>query len=105
MICGNCKTHALSVKSVRACYESKLGVGGCGWLVSLGFDDCGGEIIRECGAHLTMSDRGWSCEGGHEHVYAEVRWSEGWDYCADEGEAILLRRAGVDAVAMNGGPI
>jgi hypothetical protein len=92
----------------------------CGWLY-LGFpevDEVGdgteeyqnyladmraeGPVEMECGAASWANARGWTCENGHEHVTAEVRVREGWDYAADEGEAYLLRKYGVDAVAMDG---
>jgi hypothetical protein len=47
----------------------------------------------------------WACEAGHEHVCAEVRNAEGWDYAHDEVEAALVRRDGTDAVAMDDGSI
>lgn len=63
-----------------------------------------GPVVRDCGAEVTFTERGWSCKAGHAHVYAEVRHNEGWDYAHDEIEAGLLARAGVDSVGMDGVP-
>lgn len=52
-------------------------------------------VTSERGAlswHLA-GERGYTCEAGHDHVYAEVRDREGWEYAEDEDEARQLARA------------
>jgi hypothetical protein len=61
--------------------------------------------IVECGALAWPTDRGWECDAGHDHVDAQTRQQEGWDYAHDGQEAAQLRKQGVGAVAMNGGSI
>lgn len=108
--CGNRGVHGKTVvvyhadaAAVKACF---LGDGVCGWVMNMGVDPEDGEpMLMECGHALHVSERGWRCDNGHEHVTAQVRQMEGWDYAADEEEATLLRKYGVDAVAMNGGSI
>lgn len=53
------------------------------------------RIVEECGATATEDARGWSCEAGHSHVFAEVRHAEGWEYAEDAEEARRLTMAGV----------
>jgi len=76
----------------------------CHWLVRAGYTE-DGEVIRDCAADVTFTDTGWSCQAGHEHVTAEVRHAQGWDYAADAEEAALLRKHGTDAVHISGGSI
>lgn len=100
---GKVETYHADVAAVKACF---LGDGVCTWVVSVGHHpEDGDELLLECGYALHVTDRGWTCDGGHEHVTAEVRQAEGWDYASDEEEATQLRKHGVDAVAMNGGSI
>lgn len=79
---------------------------GCSWLVEYPaswviFDEETGEGdwmeggVEECGAKVTVTDRGYTCAAGHGYVYAEVRHAEGWDYAEDEGDAraLVLSRA------------
>ena len=89
---------------------------GCTWLVPypaywVTFDEETGEGdwmdagVEDCGAPVTETDRGWTCARGHGHVYAEVRYAEGWDYAEDAGEAELLARAGTEPRDLvTGGP-
>lgn len=105
--CGNRAAHNgevgfhKSVNQVKACYGL---VALCGWQSQGAWIEDFYEII-ECDGIITENERGWSCSYGHEHVTAEVRYAEGWDYASDEQEAAQLRKYGVDAVAMNGGSI
>jgi hypothetical protein len=107
--CGNRQAHLdtfvyhADAAAVKACF---LGDGTCTWLSELpGYNEDGEKDIVECGAALHVTDRGWHCNNGHDHVTAEIRQAEAWDYASDEGEARELRRYGVDAVAMSGGSI
>ena len=77
----------------------------CHWLVRHGLNEDGEEVIRDCAADVTITDTGWSCDAGHEHVDMETRHAEGWDYANDPEEAALLRKYGTDAVDMRGGSI
>jgi hypothetical protein len=77
----------------------------CGWLMYAGRDEDGELVVVECGAVATENSRGWTCTNGHEHVTAEARYREGWDYASDAGEAAQLRKYGTDVVAMDGGAI
>lgn len=112
--CGNRARHAdgaavthASVDAVRACYLAGE-TWACDWLVPLVNPEDGEvSVAVECGGlswHLP-DGRGYTCEYGHDHVYAEVRQKEGWDYVVDPEEAGLLAGRGVVPVAMNGGPI
>jgi hypothetical protein len=90
---------------VRACFEAKAtGAWPCTWLIQIGLTEDGEQIIVECGAPaLPTDDRGSdACAAGHFHVPAEVRMEEGWDFAADEGEAMALAKAGVRPVQMDG---
>jgi hypothetical protein len=102
--CGHCKgTHA-TVDVVRVC-STGAEFWPCSWLIVVGRDEDGEEIIRECGAESWDDDRGWQCAAGHSHVRDEVRVREGWDYASDAEEAFHLRRNGIDAVGPDGGSI
>jgi len=76
----------------------------CGWLVERTVswydeetgDGEGYDVVEECGAAAVYTDRGFTCDAGHSHVTAEVRWNEGWDYAEDDGEALRLSRAGTE---------
>jgi hypothetical protein len=110
--CGNCKATTDTAASVRACYKGD--VAPCGWLVAVpgrwvDYDEWGPEYIEdgeaECGAHTTITDRGWSCEAGHSYVSMQARHDEGWDYAEDDGEANNLFRAGTEPRDfLTGGP-
>lgn len=102
-VCGQCERRHHSAEVGRRCHAGKTYP--CGWQIQVGLDEDGGAVIDECGAAAWDTERGWKCDAGHEHVTAEARWREGWDYAADPGEAMLLARAGVQPVAMDGGPI
>ncbi|GAA2679024.1 MULTISPECIES: hypothetical protein [Actinosynnema] len=112
-VCGNRSRHTdgkpvvhASVDAVRACCLADE-VWACRWLVARFNHEDGEEYVVECGGlswHLP-DDRGHTCEHGHDHIYADVREREGWDYAADPDEAGLLAGRGVHPVAMNGGAI
>lgn len=98
-----------TVAEVAECYaaaqDERKGatVWPCGWLMEARHDD-GSPYDVPCEAPTRFTDdRGsYECSLGHTHVPAELRMEQGWDYAADEGEAILLRKYGVQAVAMDG---
>ena len=82
---------------------------GCGWMVEhrgqwVEYEVEPGEWygewtepgVRECGAKVTETDRGWTCDAGHGHVFMEVRHAEGWDYAEDDGDAMNLTKAGTE---------
>lgn len=108
MICGKCKAPAESAATVQACYAGERVP--CGWLVEYPgtyvevemdgehFSDWIEGGVKECGAHVTFTDRGWSCEAGHEHVSMEARHAEGWEYAECYDEAQALAAAGVEPV-------
>lgn len=101
-----------TVAEVRGCFaaaaDAARGVQAwpCTWLLEGRYDD-GSTFTFECGAPTReVNSLGCTaCDNGHEHVPAQVRAAQGWDYAADEGEAALLREHGAQAVAMNGGSI
>lgn len=66
----------------------------CDWLIEYRDED--GVSTRECGAPCRETDTGWACQRGHEHVTAQVRAEQGWDYAADPSEATLLARYGTE---------
>lgn len=98
-----------TVAEVKACFEAarteKLGteVWPCSWLLEGRYDDSS-AYTYECGLPTVYTDRrgSYRCIGGHDHVPAEVRYEQGWDYAADAGEAALLAKAGTRPVAMDG---
>lgn len=100
--CGNREAHAETtyhgtIEEVRACFRGETWA--CTWLLGRTEYTEDGPMLRtwECGAaswHLA-GDRGYTCEAGHEHVYAEVRADEGWEYAEDEDEARRLASVGV----------
>lgn len=95
----------------RAFYDTKAGVTvwPCDWLIEAGLWDDGTPRLQPspCSAPARyIDDEGsYTCVNGHEHITMARRRREGWDYAADEDEAYLLRRYGVDAVSMRGGSI
>jgi len=114
--CGNRAAHAettyhATVESVRACHRDETWA--CTWLeyerdaFGLVYDEDGRPVIRECRALAwTLPDgRGYTCERGHEHIDAEVRDREGWDYVDGPEEARRLAKVGVASVGMDGKPI
>jgi hypothetical protein len=72
----------------------------CGWLVEIRTED--GIAAIACGALARVTSRGFECEAGHEHVHAEIRHREGWEYAEDLDEAHQLFRAGVEPRTMAG---
>jgi hypothetical protein len=107
--CGNCKGTHHSVEAVRRCYAGTAHP--CGWQYEVrdrwGYvtDEDGRRIVRECTALSWDNGRAYACEDGHEHVHAEVRASEGWEYAEDADEARRLAKVGVMSVGMDGGSI
>jgi hypothetical protein len=55
-------------------------VGTCTWTVVAGADEDGYPYHTDCGAETVIYDRGFVCTAGHEHVNAQTRHEEGWDY-------------------------
>jgi hypothetical protein len=102
------------VAQVRSCYQAAQDVARgtevwpCTWLLEGRYDD-GSRFTFECGSPSRLTpehgEGSYACESGHDHVPAEVRLEQGWDYAEDAEEAMRLRRNGVQAVAMNGGSI
>lgn len=103
-----------TVAEVRSCCEAArdaaagIEVWPCTWLLEGRYDD-GSKFAYECGAPSRLTpERGegsYACEAGHDHVPAQVRWEQCWDYAEDADEAARLSRNGTRPVAMNGGPI
>lgn len=106
--CGNCNTAHTSAAAVKACHTGNLLT--CHWMVEryIGWvdEETGygeGEMhIVDCGAEAIATERGWTCDDGHEHVTMQARHDEGWDYaeCADEAQAMVM--AGVQPFTMDG---
>lgn len=107
--CGNCHETHFSIDGVRHCYAGDAGV--CGWQTYLrdrwGFvtNEDGERIVEECPALIWDNGRAQVCELGHEHVHAEARYREGWDYADGPEEAQRLAKVGVGSVGMDGHPI
>jgi hypothetical protein len=99
--CGNCQGTHHSVEAVRRCHAGTAWA--CTWLLERWGED--GMYVVECGALSWEDERGYGCEAGHTHVYAEVRHAEGWDYASDAEEADIMRKNGLDAVGPDGGSI
>lgn len=72
----------------------------CAWLVEHYTED--GVSARDCGAPAWETPTGWRCRDGHEHVRAEVRYAQGWEYAEDAEEARHMARNGVRPVRMDG---
>ena len=89
--CGNCHETHRSVEGVRVCHAGKGWC--CTWLLERHGED--GLYVVECGALSWEDERGYGCAAGHDHVYAEVRDAEGWDYASDAQEAEMMRRNGL----------
>lgn len=106
--CGRCKARHSSVTAVRACYQGDLFA--CHWLVEAvegWVDEETGQaeswvVTRDCGAEAVATERGWTCAAGHEHVNAQARHNEGWDYAEEYGEATAMVFAGVEPRTMSG---
>jgi len=106
--CAKCHQRHTSVAAVRACHEGTLTT--CHWAVQrwVGWvDEETGESdgdmqVVDCGAEAVVTDRGWTCAAGHEHVTMEARHAEGWDYAEEYGEARDLALAGVEPRTMSG---
>jgi hypothetical protein len=74
----------------------------CSWYVLDYNED--GPYERPCNAAARETEHGFKCEAGHEHVNAQTRYDEGWDYAEDAEEARYLARNGVMPVQMDGKP-
>lgn len=102
--CGNCQEPHRSVEAIKACHGGAT-ILACGWLVatfrSFGEDEVWPDTV-ECGAEAILTERGYSCAAGHEHVTMEARHAEGWDYAEDYDEAKALAFAGVEPLTMSG---
>lgn len=108
--CGNRAGHASkvaeyhrTVEGVRRCFAGTAAP--CDWHVMVPTED--GPQAMACyqisGAVAWETDRGWECESGHEHVRAEVRDAEGWDYAEDDGDVKALAYGFKMPVGMDGG--
>lgn len=106
--CGKCGGKHDSVAATRACHTGDLFA--CHWMVEkwVGWTDEetgqseGDMQVVDCGAEAIATERGWTCAAGHEHVTAEARHAEGWEYAEDWGEAKNLAAAGVEPLTMSG---
>jgi hypothetical protein len=72
--------------------------------LACGYCEESASAVIECKAVSYTTADGWACEAGHEHVTAEARYEQGWDYAADLGEARGLAKAGTMPVDMEGRP-
>jgi len=119
--CGHCRfTHA-SLAEVRQCAAEhhsgkRCAPWKCSWLVERPFcrqPECGmcedgGHPPTECGAwsrqlfNAAGREIGYECTVGHDHIDAQARMEEGWDYAADPGEAALLAKYGTEPRHMDG---
>lgn len=107
---GTTGAHA-TVDNVRRCYLDQSAEI-CNWLIEIPahwveeIEDFVDARQVECGmlAWELPEGRGWTCEAGHEHIHAEVRDREGWDYAEDLDEAKRLAAVGVASVQMDGRP-
>ena len=110
--CGSCKDRHPSAYLVLCCYVAAGKVDGawpCSWLVEAALatgdpDEPFYPAIVECGApaRYRADGTGYDCEAGHEHTDAQARQAQGWDYAGDDGEALLLARAGVEPREVDG---
>jgi len=100
-----------TVDLVKACYQAArdqqggIEVWPCSWLLEGRYDD--GSIFHyACGLPTryddTRQDGSYHCDGGHDHVPAEVRYAEGWDYTDDPDEALGMMKHGVLPVRPDG---
>lgn len=107
--CGYCKKTHSAVALVKACYAGDTGP--CGWQYNVPTvwspeaEDFIDAHTAECDALSWWDERGTYCEAGHEHINAETRHDEGWDYVDDAEEARRLRKLGIQAVSMRGDSI
>jgi hypothetical protein len=98
-----------TVWAARKVHEGATLEGSCMWSVSYypepTTDPETGEVyyyddpfplVRDCGAEVVSTRRGWECAAGHSHVWAEVREAEGWEYAEDDDEAARMIKAGVE---------
>lgn len=110
--CGHCQGHHHSTAQVRVCGtgtyhdpdtgQTHTDCHPCDWLMDTGrYDEDGQKVIRECAHPSWVDERGWRCAAGHEHVTAEIRYAERWDY-ADPDEAPAMARKGIRPVHMDG---
>ena len=69
------------------------------WLFSIRTSQASANLR---GAEAIATARGWTCAAGHEHVTAEARHAEGWEYAECYDEAKALAAAGVEPLTMSG---
>lgn len=106
--CGHCSRRHSSAATVQACAQGNLF--SCHWIVERyegWVDEETGQteswlVNVECGAEAIGTERGWACAAGHEHVNAQTRMNERWDYAEDADEAMGMVRVGVQPFTMNG---
>jgi hypothetical protein len=106
--CKGLKHAHRTADEVRLCYQAAIDeragmeVWPCSWLLEGRYDD-GSAFTYECMLPTRYTDgRGsYQCDGGHDHVPAQVRYEQGWDYCTED-EAEGLMRAGTVPVGMDG---
>lgn len=78
-------------------FDAGLTVFPCGWLYEVPthtlypadaewYPDSPSDVYTTlaCSALAIGDERSWVCEHGHEHVHAEARFNEGWDYYDDD---------------------
>lgn len=107
---GTTGTHR-TVAAVKACFLDATTFA-CDWQYEARDrygvirDEDGEIVIITCGALAwnLPGNRGWACENGHEHVTAQARRDERWDYAEDRHEAERLAKVGVASVQMDGRP-
>src|SRR6266851_6293660 len=85
-----------------AAYLLNCETGPCSWLSQDGWTEDGEPFIAECLAPVFFTADGYECLAGHDFVTPEARREQGWDYAADEGEAALLAKYGVEPRHMSG---
>lgn len=109
--CGHCHDSHHSIAQVRVCGTQRYTIPEtgetvdawpCDWLLNY-IDDEGETRERECWHPSWLTGRGNTCAAGHEHVRAEFRAAEGWDYASPD-EAYALAAAGTMPVGMDGKP-
>jgi hypothetical protein len=106
--CGKCGERHSSAAAVKACHEGNLFA--CHWAVEkpVGWtDEETGDAewwteVADCGAEAIATERGWTCEAGHEHVNMQTQHDEGWTYVEEYGEAMDVARAGVEPRTISG---
>jgi hypothetical protein len=99
-----CTGQHATAAEVKSCFQARAdGAWPCSWLLEGRYDD-GSRHTYACGAPTRYTDeRGsYECDRGHDHVPADVRYEQGWEYAEDADEAKRLVRAGVRPVQLDG---